>query len=71
MKLSLKTTLFKVVMLGTLPVLFPILLASDRTASSGATLESALFLFALGSSLYLRPARDIPFFGSGSLAATF
>ena len=68
MKLFLKTTLFTVVMPGTFAVLFPILLAGDRTAASGATLGFALFLFALGSVLYLRSAWDFAVFGSGTPA---
>ena len=58
MKLFLKSTLFTVVMPGTFAVLLTILLAGDRTAARGATLGWALFLFALGSSLYLRSAWD-------------
>ncbi|MDE0099386.1 MAG: isoprenylcysteine carboxylmethyltransferase family protein [Truepera sp.] len=68
MKLFLKTTLFTVVMPGTFAVLFPILLAGDRTASSGVTLGFALLLFALGSVLYLRSAWDFAVFGSGTPA---
>ena len=68
MKLFLKTTLFTVVVPGTFAVLFPILLAGDRTAASGATLGLALFLFALGSSLYLRSAWDFAVFGRGTPA---
>ena len=51
MKLFLKATLFNLLIPGTLAVLLPIFLASDRTAASGTTLESALFLFVLGSVL--------------------
>ncbi len=70
MKLFLKTTLFTVVMPGTFAILFPILLAGDRTAASGVTLGFALFLFALGSVLYLRSAWDFAIFGSGTPAPT-
>ena len=68
MKLFLKTTLFTVVIPGTFAVLLPILLAGDRTASSGAILVLALFLFALGSVLYLRSAWDFAVSGSGTPA---
>ena len=68
MKLFLKTTLFTVVMPGMFAVLLPILLASDRTAASGATLGLALFLFALGSGLYLRSAWDFAVFWRGTPA---
>ena len=68
MKLFLKTTLFTLVMPGTFAVLFPILLAGERTAASGAALGLALFLFALGSILYLRSAWDFAVFGRGTPA---
>ncbi len=68
MKLFLKTTLFTVVMPGTFAVLLPILLPGDRTASSGAILVLSLFLFLLGSVVYLRSAWDFAVFGSGTPA---
>ena len=68
MKLFLKTTLFTLVMPGMFAVLFPILVAGERTAASGAALGLALFLFALGSMLHLRSASDFAVFGRGTPA---
>ena len=68
MKLFLKTTLFTVVMPGTFAVLLPILLVGDRTAAGSAALGVALFLFALGTIVYLRSAWDFAVFGSGTPA---
>jgi len=68
MKLFLKTALFTVVMPGTFAVLFPIVIAEDRTAASGAALGLALALFALGIVLYLRSAWDFAVYGRGTPA---
>lgn len=68
MKILAKTALFTIIVPGTLAVLVPLLIASDRRATGRAAFGLALCLLALGAGVYLRCAWDFAMSGKGTPA---
>lgn len=68
MKILAKTAVFTVVAPGTLSVLLPLLIASDRGTTGGAAFWLAVCLFTLGAVVYLRCGWDFATSGKGTPA---
>ncbi|MDE0170005.1 MAG: isoprenylcysteine carboxylmethyltransferase family protein [bacterium] len=68
MKVLARTALFTMIAPGTLSVLLPLLIESDRRETGRVGLGLALCLFALGAGVYLRSAWDFARLGKGTPA---